>query len=349
MPLLDILGLLKKAKEVSYALLGKRAGHALFFIIVIAVLLRASKFLDGDIDQLADVALVICFLFGIFVVAWGIFTHQNIAGLRLQKGIAVGAIAGIIAALTGGASYYAFNQAGCCQDDSTVKLLRLLGASAPMGAVLGGVMALFRPTGRLTSRRTRAETPPNFLPFVVGIFFLLILSLAYFYVFRNVGNWAGARPQGLLKFWQLSVLLISFVSAYTFMIVFLYGRADESTNRSSRMLKAISSTIASLICAAVLFGLAASAFWSTDFEARTGEIVCRVPAEATPRQCKDCIAGDDNFCENDPQSINTLESILLRTLVLIVLVFAAYLVATHPHSPVLRPLDRLRWIKKSAP
>lgn len=333
-----ILDILTKSKDVFYDLLGENAGHALYFIVFIAALLYLSRSLGGDIVRFADMALLLCLLFGIIIMAYGIFTHQNIAGLRLQKGFSVGTIAGAIAALTGGAAYYGLDQAGCCNDDLSIKLFRLLEASVPMGAVFGGLMGLLRPAGSRAPKLKAEESSKKFLSFVLGFFFLLILSISYFYIFDNAGNWSGAEPQGLLRFWQVSVLLISFIAVYVFLIVFLYGRADETADRPSRLSKALSSTVAALLCAAVLFSGPVWGFANTDFNKRTEVTLCKTSAAAAAGQCTDCV--EDQYCPNDPKSKNNLEAILFRTLVLIILVFATYLSATHPRSPVLKLIDR---------
>jgi len=339
MSLSDILDIVKKSKEVSYDLLGKNAGHALYAIIVIAALLYAARSFGGDTVRLIDAALLLCLLFGIVVTSYGIFTHQNIAGLRLQKGFAVGTIAGALAALTGGIAYYGINQSVCCHNDIAIKLFRLLEASVPMGALFGGLMGLLRPAGRRSARRQPEEVSKNFLSFVLGILFLLVLSLAYFYIFDNAGNWSGAEPQGLLRFWQVSVLLISFVAIYVFLIVYLYGRADEVSKQSTRLAKATSSTVAVLFSAAMLFSLPIIGFADKDFKERSEVTVCE--SSATGR-CTDCV--EDTYCPNDPKSINSLEAILFRTLILIVLVFSTYLCATHPRSLILKKVDQMNWL-----
>lgn len=340
MLLKDLLDIAPKVKKIIDDLLGKRAGHALYFIIVIAMLLYATRLLDSDIVRLVDTALVLCVFFGIIITAYGIFTHQNIAGLRLQKGFTVGTIAGALAALTGGAAYYGFDQAKCCNEDLEIKLFRLLEASVPMGAVFGGLMGLLRPAG-VRMRKPNISSSNDFLSFILGIFFLLLLSLAFFYIFDNVGSWSGDEPQGLLRFWQVSVLLVSFVAIYVFIIIFLYGRADETAGPSTRLSKAVSSTIAAVLAAVLLFSLPIWGFANTDFIERTEITVCNTAVGA----CADCI--EDTYCPNDPKSINNLDAILLRTLMLIVLVFGTYLCATHPRSPILTRLDRLTWLQIS--
>ena len=343
----DFLESLESIKAVSYELLGETAGRALYFIIVVAILLYLARSLGEGIVRLVDMALLLCVLFGIIITAYGIFTHQNIAGLRLQKGFAVGTIAGAFAALTGGAAYYGIDQAQCCNDEPAVKLFRLLEASVPMGAVFGGIMGLLRPAGERPLRSRRDRLSQDFISFILGFFFLLVLSLSYFYIFDNVGNWSGAEPQGLLRFWQVAVLLVSFVTAYVFLIVFLYDRADERADRTSRTSRAASSGLASLVCAAALFSIPIWAFANADFKERSETTTCTTSIVSSRDQCTDCI--DNVYCPEDPRSMNSLEAILLRTLCLIILVFGTYLASTHPRSPILALLDRSRWLRSRSP
>jgi len=347
MPLKTFLDSFNKIKDIAETLLGKRAAYALLIIMTVGVLLAGSRQVWDKAGPTVDTALLLCFVFGFIVTGYGIFTNQNIAGLGVQKGFPTGLIAGVLAALTGGIFYYAFNQGACCNPAPAVKVLRLLAASVPLGAVLGAVMGWLRPSGP-APMVPAADSSPDFLSFVVGFFVLLILCVVSFFVFDNMRLLVHDTryPQGLIRFWHVSLLIISFTIIYVGLIIYLYGRADEKTDQTIRGAQAISSMLAALICAAIIFTPAIVLFGTTDFEQRDNAIVCTAPAVAGVA-CVDCVAKE--VCPGDPKDANLPADVLLRTMMLILLLFVTYLCATHPRSPILNALDRRLLPKQSPP
>jgi hypothetical protein len=347
MLLKSFLDTFNKIKEIAETLLGKRAAYALLIIMTVGVLLAGSRHVLKNAGPEVDTALLLCFVFGFIVTGYGIFTNQNIAGLGLQKGFPTGLIAGVLAALTGGIFYYA-SKGSCCNPEPATKILRILSASVPLGAVLGALMGWLRPSGpaSVAPAAPAAGSSPDFLSFVVGFFVLLVLCVISYFIFDNMRLLVHDTqyPQGLIRFWHVSLIIISFTIIYVGLTIYLYGRADEKTDQTIRRAQTISSVIAALICAAVIFTPATLIFGTTDFEQRDNAIVCTAPAAGVA--CVECVAKE--VCLDDPKYVNPLPGILLRTMMLILLLFVTYLCATHPRSPILSMLDR-RLLPKQPP
>jgi hypothetical protein len=341
-----VLNSFKKIKDVAEALLGQEAAHKLLIVLVVAALLLAVRPFFPDAGPLIDTALFICVVFGIIIAAYGIFTHQTVTGLGLQKGFVIGMIAGALAALSGGAAYYGFDVSTCCKPEWDVKLFRLLTASVPMGGVLGALMGWLRPSGPAAQPAGAAPQPTvNFLSFMIGIFLLLVLCVAFFYIFDKMRILVGDAdsPQGLLRFWHVALLLFSFVTVYVFLIVYLYGRADGPGNESERRAHAVSSAITAALCSAILFAAASALFGHEDFQPRNQATVCTVTSIAG--QCLDCVKNE--VCLGDPKEANFISGILVRTIILVVILMASYLLATHPRSAMLRIIDNAEWLRRA--
>jgi hypothetical protein len=341
LPLANLLTSWNKIKETIETLLGERASHALLIVVIIAGTLLSVRSIFADARLLADTGLFLCAVFGVIIAVYGVFTHQTVVGLRLQKGFIIGVIAGALAALTAGAAYYGINDAACCAPVWEAKLFRLLAASVPMGGILGALMGWLRPAGSAPLAPNAALQPTaDFLSFIIGLFLLLVLCVAFFYIFDKMGTLIGdvGSPQGLIRFWHLSLILSAFAVFYVFLIVYLYGRADEPQEDQAHYPKAVSSALAAVVSTFAMFGAANLVFKNEDFQPRAQITVCTAPVSS----CPECVIGQ--ICGNDPKHANFISGILVRTMILIALVFTTYLTSTHPRSPLLRVMDRSSWL-----
>jgi hypothetical protein len=313
------------------ALLGQQAAIALLLTGGIALALIGAGHLFPAAHAEIGYAVFISFFFGLIILAYGVFTTQEVYGLEAGKGFSVGLLAGVSAVLTGGAFYYAPNIPDCPNPDSYVKLLRLLAASVPVAGILGALFGLMRPTSQKCDPTPQRPPAPEFLSFIVGTLILIVVCILFIFIFNNLRALIedGPGPQGLIRFWHVSLIAISFSIAYTGLITYLYGRPEAQQTMSFRFEKTISSVLAALFCAIVLFGPVTWFLRQADFEQRDASVAQVV----------------GSICPKDPTQLNALSDIIIRVVLLILLLSSTHLAATYRQSTLLRVLDKSIWDK----
>jgi hypothetical protein len=319
----------EKGLALLTVLLGRSAALALLLIVLIAVALSYTGHLIPAAHTEIAYALFIIFFFGLIVVAYGIFSTHEVHGLKAGTGFFVGVLAGASAALTGGAFFYALNMPDCAIPHYSAKLLAVLAGAVPIGGILGALFGLMRPTSQKSDPTPQRPPASEFIPFILGIAILLVLCCAFIYIFANLDSMIEAEiaqlgPQGFIRFWQVSLIVISFLIVYTGSVVFLYGRPEVQQTTSFRSEKTISSVVAALFCTIVLFGSANWFLGQADFELRVAANVA-------------------NRCPKDPTQQNLLSDIIIWVIILLVLGIATYLAATYDRSPLLRVVDKWIW------
>lgn len=346
-PFVEIIG---NFVEIIEKLIGKEKGKTLCFILLVGVVAYIYGQNDSSAQELISIGLFICIGSGIIVTALGLIEHQTAEGLPFQKGLLVGLTAGFLAALSGGAAYYGFNFAECCNPSWLLKFVRLFGGSIIIGAILGGVMGLLRLVWSRAPRTQETGQNSKIIAWIIGIFAIFAACIVLLVIFNNISKslQSETNPQGLMLFWQVSLVAFSFAIIYVFIMIRLYGRKDDSKSRDKRWKMATSSALVAFACALLAFLIVHWTFGNSTLEYDRGDPQCRVQSSSEYGICHACDVSPDQSvikynCKNDMRDHDSAEVLTLKVIFVLVMTFAIFMFSAHPKNPVLHAIDRKLW------
>jgi hypothetical protein len=188
----------------------------LFTVLALKIKLELLDWMTTGLIILAILAFII-----------GVFSGQKKP--RPFEGFVSGAVAGLVAACVGGASYYAIDVQDCTNtSNSAIKLVRLVVACPLFGLILGWFIGLTLPNllPKVPSKTTPGKNIPPIDP--ENVFWLIASFIAigtmatlYVVVFNNVEKYTDllGADQPKLVFWQYLMIVGSFSSTLVYICI----------------------------------------------------------------------------------------------------------------------------------
>ena len=229
----DGFGLLEKVKPHCERLLGIPMCGLFSAVMGFALFFRALSALFGS-TPLGWLSLG---LLGMGVAAFFVALPAQVGPPRSFEGLQAGFLAGLVAAVLGGATYYGPNLEGCVTADPGWMLFRLLLACAPLGSILGWVFGMTLPIAPAVKREkgsggaSAGEGAPPQTPaerkfwLLVSFAGLILVLVFYVFVWTDVGahaSWLGPNQPTML-FRRLIVIVGCFAIAFTAIVTLVYS------------------------------------------------------------------------------------------------------------------------------